>query len=257
MRKPVVVLSACLTSICAALAVCVLAASPASASRGTLGKDVQAYLFTMQTSGSRLVSTGWATDVRGGKPGKQVKVRMIVGKATKTVTADRRHASLAHSNLNVNSGFRITATLTPGKHTVCVYVVQPITELGCRVVTITNPGAKVAAVARQQVGKRYVYGAASPSSGFDCSGLAMYSYRKGAHVALPHSSEAQYEKARRISRADARPGDLVFFHGGGGVYHVAVYAGGGKVYEASTPRTGVVYRKIWAKNVTFGTFLHR
>ena len=30
---------------------------------------------------------------------------------------------------------------------------------------------------------------------------------------------------RRVAKSDMRPGDLMFFHGSGGVYHAAIYVG--------------------------------
>src|SRR5262249_13961635 len=63
-----------------------------------------------------------------------------------------------------------------------------------------------------QLGKPYVYGAASPRVGFDCSGLVMWAY---AHVGvrLPHSTYAQIRLGRHVSRRHLRRGDLVFTNG--------------------------------------------
>ena len=52
-------------------------------------------------------------------------------------------------------------------------------------------------------------------------------------VTLPHNARAQFGKGKKISKADLRPGDLVFFYRG--ISHVAVYAGNGKVIQASRP----------------------
>ena len=45
--------------------------------------------------------------------------------------------------------------------------------------------------AKSMIGTGYVFGAADPSVGFDCSGLTMWAYAQ-AGVSLPHSSESQY-----------------------------------------------------------------
>jgi cell wall-associated NlpC family hydrolase len=54
--------------------------------------------------------------------------------------------------------------------------------------------------------------------------------------------------ATRGSPLAAATGDLVFVYNGGGgrVGHVAIYAGGGKWWEASNPRTGVGLHKAGA-----------
>ena len=91
---------------------------------------------------------------------------------------------------------------------------------------------RVVQYAKRFIGVRYVYGGSSPRSGFDCSGFVRYVY---AHfgVSLPHSSYAQFDDGRRVSRGSLRPGDLVFFDGVG---HVGLYVGNGRFIHA--PHTG-------------------
>ncbi|WP_433292648.1 C40 family peptidase [Actinoplanes sp. CA-030573] len=112
-------------------------------------------------------------------------------------------------------------------------------------------GTRVTAVASAQRGKPYRYGAAGPRA-FDCSGLAGYAYR-AVRVRLPRTANAQYHAAHPISRTAARPGDLVFWLQGGRAYHVAVYAGGGKVWHAPKAGDRVRLAKIWdPAHVRFG-----
>jgi cell wall-associated NlpC family hydrolase len=111
-------------------------------------------------------------------------------------------------------------------------------------------GAAVIAIASRYFGVPYRYGGSSPR-GFDCSGLVMYVFSQlGIH--LPRTAGAQYGATRRVSRSEARPGDLVFFFGGGGVSHVGIYAGGNTMIAA--PHTGTVVRRqpIYSANVAFG-----
>jgi len=111
-------------------------------------------------------------------------------------------------------------------------------------------GSRVVGIARGQAGKPYAYGAAGPNA-YDCSGLTMWVYR---HVGerLPHSSAAQVGRTRRIARAAARPGDLVFFTDGGGVYHVAIYAGHNAVWHSPYSGARVRKERIWTSSVFFG-----
>ncbi|WP_412738303.1 C40 family peptidase [Krasilnikovia sp. MM14-A1259] len=97
----------------------------------------------------------------------------------------------------------------------------------------------VLAFARAQLGKPYRMGAEGPFL-FDCSGFTKRAYAR-IGLRLPHSSGAQAALARIVSRADARPGDLVVGRG-----HVGVYMGGGMMIDAGNPRTGVVYRRLYA-----------
>lgn len=110
---------------------------------------------------------------------------------------------------------------------------------------------KIVAVARAQQGKPYRYGAAGPGA-FDCSGLAGFAYAK-VGLKLPRTAQAQYTAARKIPRAIARPGDLVFWMSGGRAYHVGVYAGAGRVWHAPKPGDRVKLGPIWSWNqVRFG-----
>lgn len=105
--------------------------------------------------------------------------------------------------------------------------------------------AEALKIAKYQVGDRYISGGTGPDA-FDCSGLIQYSYRHATGRSLPHSSTAIRDLGRRISRADARPGDLVWVPG-----HIAFYAGNGRVVEAANPRVDVVYRTMWQSSPVF------
>jgi cell wall-associated NlpC family hydrolase len=113
--------------------------------------------------------------------------------------------------------------------------------------------AKVMRTGNSLKGVPYRYGGSTPR-GFDCSGFTSYVYRK-VGVSLPHSATAQMRKAKRVSRSQARQGDLVFFHGGRGAYHVGIYAGGNKVLHSPRPGGRVSTVNIWTRNVSFGRVL--
>lgn len=97
-------------------------------------------------------------------------------------------------------------------------------------------GAQVVAIAMQYLGVPYKWGGASPSSGFDCSGLTMYVFAQ-IGVSLPHYAAAQYGLGRAVSKSELQAGDLVFFRGLG---HMGMYIGGGNFIHA--PRTGDVVK---------------
>ncbi len=88
-------------------------------------------------------------------------------------------------------------------------------------------------------GTPYHYGGTG-RSGFDCSGFTSYIYRQKG-VALPHSAAGQFGHGTQVSKADMKPGDLVFFHcGRKGISHVGIYAGNGKFVHSSSPHSGGV-----------------
>jgi NlpC/P60 family len=102
-------------------------------------------------------------------------------------------------------------------------------------------GERAVAIAERYLGVPYVWGGASPVSGFDCSGLVMYVYAQlGIH--LTHFSGAQWNEGTRIlSPDDLLPGDLVFFEPGPlGPGHVGMYIGNGDFIQA--PHTGDVVK---------------
>jgi peptidoglycan DL-endopeptidase CwlO len=111
--------------------------------------------------------------------------------------------------------------------------------------------AKVLREAAKLKGTPYRYGGTTPK-GFDCSGYTGYVYKK-AGKKLPRTSRQQYSATKHLSRKAAKPGDLVFFKsGGGGVYHVGIYAGSNMLWHASKPGKPVAKAKIWSSNVAFG-----
>ena len=94
------------------------------------------------------------------------------------------------------------------------------------------------AVARQQLGKPYVWGGSGPDS-FDCSGLTMYAYGK-AGISLPHYTNSQYDEGRHVSEAELQPGDLVFFNTDAYLGHEGMYLGNGQFIHA--PHSGDVVK---------------
>jgi peptidoglycan DL-endopeptidase CwlO len=94
-----------------------------------------------------------------------------------------------------------------------------------------SAGAAISA-AYSVIGAPYVFGAADPNVGFDCSGLTMWAWAQ-AGVSLPHSSAAQYASLPHVAQSDVQPGDLLFFYSP--ISHVGMYVGGGRMIHASHP----------------------
>lgn len=114
-------------------------------------------------------------------------------------------------------------------------------------------GHKMVTVAARYKGRPYRYGASGPGA-FDCSGFTRFVARKALHVSLPHYAQGQAHNGhiKHVSRSNRKIGDLVFFHSGGYVFHVGIYAGHGMMWDA--PHTGSHVKKqhIWSGAVSYG-----
>jgi cell wall-associated NlpC family hydrolase len=98
--------------------------------------------------------------------------------------------------------------------------------------SITTLGERAAKYALDAVGVPYRWGGTS-MSGFDCSGLVYWAYRR-LGVSVPHNSYALWSNGRRVPRSRLKPGDVLVFSGLG---HVGMYIGRGKMVHA--PHSGV------------------
>ena len=98
---------------------------------------------------------------------------------------------------------------------------------------------QLADYALQFVGGPYQYGGSDPHTGVDCSGFTRYVLGKAASISLPHSSTGQSSYGKAVTEDQMQPGDLLFYGGGGGINHVALYIGDGEVVHASTEKTGI------------------
>jgi len=90
-----------------------------------------------------------------------------------------------------------------------------------------------------QLGRPYRWGGTSPSSGFDCSGLVGWAYRRGARISLPRTTYQQIDRGIHIRLRNIRPGDVLFVNHD---EHEGLYIGHGVVVHA--PHTGDVVRRV-------------
>lgn len=113
--------------------------------------------------------------------------------------------------------------------------------------TTTPTRAGVVADAREWIGTPYRYGGTS-RSGVDCSGLVQRVFAANG-IDLPRTAAQQMRSATRISRAQARPGDLVGNPRGS---HIGIYVGSGMMIDA--PHTGsyVGLRRLYPDSTVFG-----
>ena len=89
------------------------------------------------------------------------------------------------------------------------------------------------------LGGPYRYDGSDPRTGVDCSGFVRFVLSNAGGIQIPRSSRAQATQGIPITPDEMRPGDLLFYGGSGGINHVAMYIGSGKIVHASTYKTGI------------------
>ncbi|CAL9491378.1 hypothetical protein SUDANB6_03254 [Streptomyces sp. enrichment culture] len=92
-------------------------------------------------------------------------------------------------------------------------------------------GRKAVEFATAQVGKPYRWGAEGPAA-YDCSGLTSRAWAS-AGLAVPRTSQQQWEQLRHVDVRDMRPGDLIVYFPDAS--HVGMYVGDGEVVHAPRP----------------------
>ncbi|KAL9130752.1 MAG: hypothetical protein Q9217_001148 [Psora testacea] len=116
-------------------------------------------------------------------------------------------------------------------------------------------GQPIVDAAKKKEGIPYVWGGGGcdgPSKGgFDCSGLTQYAVCQAGHGTIPRTAQTQYhsDMGKHLPRADAKPGDLIFWGEGGdcanSVGHVGIFMSEGMMVNAAHTGTPVREQKIW------------
>lgn len=94
--------------------------------------------------------------------------------------------------------------------------------------------------AEKYLGYPYVFGGSSPSTSFDCSGFVCWVYtHSGVHNLPRTTAQGIYNQCTRVSREEAKPGDLIFFQGtynaGETVTHIGIYVGNNRMLHCGSP----------------------
>jgi hypothetical protein len=118
-------------------------------------------------------------------------------------------------------------------------IVTPVLE--AQKATRSPPSVRVAGVvdgntvvetARHYLGVRYVLGGTTPKA-FDCSGFIRYVFALHG-LTLPRTAHEQAAYGIAPNERELEPGDLLFFYGGQGAQHIAMYIGGDSIIHASS-----------------------
>lgn len=126
---------------------------------------------------------------------------------------------------------------------------------------LTDPDfAALIGEAEKYLSYPYVWGGASPSTSFDCSGFVCYVLDKsGVYPMSRTTAQGIFNQCSKIRPAEAKPGDIIFFTGtydsSGAVSHVGIYVGDNMMLHCASG--GVQYArmdtKYWTEHFyTFG-----
>lgn len=111
--------------------------------------------------------------------------------------------------------------------------VEPFQRISASALSLRD---SIVAVARAQLGRRYVHGGSTPKRGFDCSGLVTY-VLSSLDIRVPRTASAQAKSGWSVARDTSvlQPGDLLLFgRARDGISHVGIYVGNGHYVHASS-----------------------
>jgi cell wall-associated NlpC family hydrolase len=149
---------------------------------------------------------------------------LVLG-ASSSVCAQAPHATrVAHGEIGGTASAARTAVAAP------TTMVAVRAKVG---------GQDVVRSARRFLGVPYRLGGTTPQA-FDCSGFVRYVFALHG-IAMPRTAHEQAALGEAPAPGDSlEPGDLLFFWGGTGAQHIAIYVGGDSIIHASS--TGHVVR---------------
>jgi cell wall-associated NlpC family hydrolase len=200
--------------------------------------DSSSYLVVSQKAviGKSNGFVGLRLNVAPGYPGVSRGAEVLVGLREKGSPAK---AQLARRVVGQGGPWAALGFRTVPSVTGLPVVTEPL--VGGALPPASGVGGRAVAIAAQYLGVPYRWGGASPLSGFDCSGLAMFVYAQ-LGIQLTHYTGAQFQQGAPVPPAALQPGDLVFFDASafGTPGHEGIYIGGGMFIHA--PHTGDVVR---------------
>ena len=193
---------------------------------GIVPLDGGAYLVTSQTAiaGGAVGIVGLRLTIGSPELGLPAGTQLLVGLPAQPEPTQRTPQASAPAN--PLALFAFSAAVSGA-------AVPPILASPLASATV---GDQAATLAERYLGVPYVWGGASPETGFDCSGLAMYVYAQ-LGIRLTHYTGAQFYEGTPVAPTQLQPGDLVFFEpSAAGPQHEGIYVGDNEFVQA--PHTG-------------------
>ena len=130
-----------------------------------------------------------------------------------------------------------------------IYVGQKLT-INKQLSSVSNTTSKLLQVAKQQLGVKYTFGGAKPSTGFDCSGYITYVFNQAGISTSRKTAAGFYQTAKKVSTPQI--GDIVFFANTykAGISHAGIYIGNNQMINASNSGVSVanINSTYWKKH---------
>lgn len=138
------------------------------------------------------------------------------------------------------SGLGNREDLFPNSGYVYKYIDNPPDEYTVNSVYMSDPTfATLITEAEKYLNYPYVWGGSNPDTSFDCSGFVSYVFTNSGLVNTGRlGAQGLYNVCTPVSRANAKPGDLIFFTGTydtPGVSHVGIYVGDNVMLHCGDP----------------------
>lgn len=192
-----------------------------------------AELARKQNTTVELIKQKEAAEAEARRRAEEEAARRALEEAQRRLEAQRRQEEQARRDAQAQAAAE--ESYTPPASSGPAYVPPPATPPNY------DKAQGAIAAAKSMLGAPYVWGGeGGADGGYDCSGMVTVAYRTQG-IYLEHWSVGQYRYGatggQYVPLSQAAPGDLVFWSHNGtanGVYHVAMYLGGGQIIEAAT-----------------------
>ena len=175
---------------------------------------------------------------------KKTSVATLANKVKKTTTNVNKKISAALKDNNTN---KTKEEKVKKANQIVNETVKKNEENKKSSMQASSKAASIVALAKEQVGKPYVWAAAGPDK-FDCSGLVQYVYQHAAGINLPRTTYDQVKVGQTVPLNQLQAGDLVFWGSETAPYHVAIYIGNNQYVNAATPEQGTILQNVSSYN---------
>ena len=175
---------------------------------------------------------------------KKTSVATLANKVKKTTTNVNKKISAALKDNNTN---KTKEEKVKKANQIVNETVKKNEENKNSSMQASSKAASIVALAKEQVGKPYVWAAAGPDK-FDCSGLVQYVYQHAAGINLPRTTYDQVKVGQTVPLNQLQAGDLVFWGSETAPYHVAIYMGNNQYVNAATPEQGTILQNVSSYN---------